>query len=106
MLRSLKDLERYTVSATDGGIGSVEFFLLDDEHWTIRYLVVERELPNIPGFVHLVYQDGSYFVYDNTDAFKQQIQAFQSQNPDITAQETGNGPGFRGRLDNDKLVFH
>ncbi len=25
-----------------------------------------------------------YFVYDNTDAFKQQLQAFQSQNPGIT----------------------
>jgi sporulation protein YlmC with PRC-barrel domain len=41
MLRSLKDLERYTVSATDGDIGSVKNFLLDDEHWTIRYLVVD-----------------------------------------------------------------
>ena len=41
MLRSLKDLERYTVSATDGDIGSVKDFLLDDEHWTIRYLVVD-----------------------------------------------------------------
>ena len=41
MLRSLKDLERYTVSATDGDIGSVENFLLDDERWTIRYLVVD-----------------------------------------------------------------
>ena len=41
MLRSLKDLERYKVSATDGDIGSVENFLLDDERWTIRYLVVD-----------------------------------------------------------------
>jgi hypothetical protein len=41
MLRSLKDLERYTVSATDGDIGSVVDFLLDDERWTIRYLVAE-----------------------------------------------------------------
>ena len=41
MLRSLKDLERYTVSATDGDIGSVEDFFLDDEQWTIRYLVVD-----------------------------------------------------------------
>jgi hypothetical protein len=41
MLRSLKDLERYTVSATDGDIGSVVNFLLDDEHWTVRYLVAE-----------------------------------------------------------------
>jgi sporulation protein YlmC with PRC-barrel domain len=40
-LRSLKDLEGYKVSATDGDIGSVENFLLDDERWTIRYLVVD-----------------------------------------------------------------
>lgn len=41
MLRSLKDLERYTVSATDGDIGNVVDFFLDDEHWAVRYLVVE-----------------------------------------------------------------
>ncbi len=43
MLRSLKDLERYSVSASDGDIGSVANFLLDDERWVIRYLVVETE---------------------------------------------------------------
>ena len=32
MLRSLKDLERYNVSATDGDIGSVVNFLLDDRY--------------------------------------------------------------------------
>ena len=41
MLRSLKDLEGYAVSATDGDIGSVVSFLLDDERWTVRYLVVD-----------------------------------------------------------------
>jgi sporulation protein YlmC with PRC-barrel domain len=41
MLRSLKDLERYTVCATDGDLGTVVNFLLDDHRWTIRYLVVE-----------------------------------------------------------------
>ncbi len=41
MLRSLKELERYTVHATDGDIGSVVNFLLDDERWIIRYLVVK-----------------------------------------------------------------
>ena len=40
MLRSLKDLEHYTVRATDGDVGSVVNFLLDDEHWVVRYLVV------------------------------------------------------------------
>lgn len=45
MLRSLKDLERYTVSATDGDIGSVVNFLLDDERWIVRYLVVHAGGP-------------------------------------------------------------
>ena len=41
MLRSLKDLEHYTVSATDGDIGRVVNFLLEDEHWAVRYLIVQ-----------------------------------------------------------------
>lgn len=41
MLRSLKDLEHYQVEATDGAIGDVERFLLDDERWIVRYLVVK-----------------------------------------------------------------
>jgi len=40
MLRSLKDLEGYTVSATDGELGSVEDLFLDDRRWVVRYLVV------------------------------------------------------------------
>jgi hypothetical protein len=41
MLRSLKDLSRYTVTAKDGLIGKVVDFLLDDERWVVRYLVVD-----------------------------------------------------------------
>lgn len=41
MLRNLKDLERYTVGATDGDLGRVVDFLFDDERWVVRYLVVE-----------------------------------------------------------------
>jgi hypothetical protein len=41
MLRSLKDLERYKVSAIDGELGVVQNFLFDDFQWAIRYLVVE-----------------------------------------------------------------
>ena len=40
MLRSLKELKRYTVTATDGDVGTVVKFLFDDERWAIRYLVV------------------------------------------------------------------
>lgn len=41
MQRSLKDLEHSAVRATDGEIGHVVDFLLDDAHWAVRYLVVE-----------------------------------------------------------------
>lgn len=41
MLRSLKDLENYSLFATDGEVGTVVNFLMDDESWTIRYLVAE-----------------------------------------------------------------
>jgi uncharacterized protein YrrD len=40
MLRSLKDMEQYTVGATDGDVGNVVDFFLDDERWVIRYLIV------------------------------------------------------------------
>jgi hypothetical protein len=41
MLRSLENLEQYVVSATDGEIGHAVNFLLDDDRWIVRYLVVE-----------------------------------------------------------------
>ena len=41
MLRSVKDFENYQVKATDDDVGSVRDFYFDDEHWTIRYLVVD-----------------------------------------------------------------
>ncbi len=36
--------------------------------FNVRYLVVERKLPNVPPFVQLVYDDGANFVYDNLSA--------------------------------------
>lgn len=41
MLRSIKNLQKFQVLATDGGIGSVVQFFFDDERWVIRYLVVD-----------------------------------------------------------------
>ena len=48
MLRSLKDLEHYTVTAIDGAVGSVVNFLLDDERWVVRYLIVRTGGPAGP----------------------------------------------------------
>jgi hypothetical protein len=41
MLRSMKDMEGYSIGATDGIIGHVTDFYFDDEAWVIRYLVVK-----------------------------------------------------------------
>ncbi len=41
MLFNLKDFQGDAIRATDGDIGTVKDFYFDDEHWAVRYLVVE-----------------------------------------------------------------
>lgn len=41
MLRSIRELQAYTIRATDGDIGRVDHFLFDDAEWTLRYVVVD-----------------------------------------------------------------
>jgi hypothetical protein len=40
-LRSMKAVEGYTVAATDGDIGRVAGFILDDADWAVRYVEVD-----------------------------------------------------------------
>lgn len=40
-LRSIKEVVGYDIQAADGKIGHVEDFVVDDESWTIRYMVVD-----------------------------------------------------------------
>ncbi|MDD2853575.1 MAG: PRC-barrel domain-containing protein [Desulfuromonadaceae bacterium] len=39
-LRSTKEVSGYTIHANDGDIGEIEDFIIDDEMWAIRYLIV------------------------------------------------------------------
>jgi PRC-barrel domain len=41
MLRSMKDLNGFTIGATDGDIGQVETWYFDDASFTVRHLVVD-----------------------------------------------------------------
>ena len=41
MLRRLRELEGWTVTARDGNVGSLNDFCFDDRDWAIRYLVVD-----------------------------------------------------------------
>jgi hypothetical protein len=40
-LRSAHEVKGYHIQATDGEIGHVEDFIIDDETWTVRYIVVD-----------------------------------------------------------------
>jgi len=40
MLQTVNNLRKYTLHAIDGLIGSIKDCYFDDEHWTVRYLVV------------------------------------------------------------------
>jgi sporulation protein YlmC with PRC-barrel domain len=40
-LRSTGDIAGYHIRASDGGLGHVSDFIIDDETWAIRYLVVD-----------------------------------------------------------------
>ena len=42
-LRSTYDVSGHHVQATDGTIGHVEDFIVDDETWAIRYLIVDTQ---------------------------------------------------------------
>ena len=41
MLRRMKDIKGFTISAKDGEVGAVSDFIFDDKNWTVRYLVVD-----------------------------------------------------------------
>jgi hypothetical protein len=60
-LRSANDTLGYHVQATDGTLGHVDEFLLDDEVWRIRYLVIDtrnwlpgRKVLVAPAWLHQV----------------------------------------------------
>ena len=42
-LRSIAEVKGYHIHATDGAIGHLENFLIDDAQWDIRYLIVDTK---------------------------------------------------------------
>lgn len=41
MFRTMSELIGYSIHATDANIGGVSALLFDDEHWNVRYFVVD-----------------------------------------------------------------
>lgn len=42
-LRSMREILGYRIEAVDGALGEAEDFLIDDEGWAIRYMVVDTK---------------------------------------------------------------
>ncbi|REK17568.1 MAG: PRC-barrel domain containing protein [Planctomycetota bacterium] len=64
VLRSAKEVISYSITAKDGGIGHVEDLIVDDEHWAIRYFIVDTRnwLPGKKVIVSPAWIDSIYWV--------------------------------------------
>ena len=84
-LRSMKEVDHYHIEALDGGIGHVEDFIIDEDTWNVRYLVVDtrnwlpgKKVTISPDWVSKV-DYGKSMVY--TDLSKQEIKDSPEYDP-------------------------
>ena len=86
-LRSTRDVMGYYIQATDGDLGHVEDFLVDDETWAIRYCVVDtrnwlpgRKVLVSPEWIQRVsWEDSKVYV----DLSKRHIEAAPEYDPSV-----------------------
>jgi hypothetical protein len=77
-LRSTREVTGYYVEATDGEIGHVADFVVDDESWALRYLVIDTRnwLPGkkvvvAPGWIHQIsWRESKVYVNLSREAIK------------------------------------
>ena len=86
-LRSDRDVTGYYIQATDGDLGHVEDFLVDDETWAIRYCIVDtrnwlpgRKVLVSPEWIQRVsWEDSKVYV----DLSKRHIEAAPEFDPSV-----------------------
>jgi hypothetical protein len=79
MLSKTKALTGYTLKSLDGEIGTVKEFYFDDQHWTIRHLVIDTRnwLPGKKVLIsplwidHVSWHDSKVFVNLSREAIMQ-----------------------------------
>lgn len=77
-LRSTKDVTGYHIQALDGEIGHVADFIIDEENWSIRYLVVDTKnwwngkylLVSLKWVKKISWDDSKVFINLTCDAIK------------------------------------
>ena len=118
-LRSIHDVSGHHVEASDGEIGHVEDFLIDDETWAIRYLIVDTKdwLPGkrvliSPKWIERVSWSEKQVVVDLTREAIEQAPEYADDSPLTRDQETAlhrhyDRPGYwqadAGGVDDFKL---
>ncbi len=78
-LRSSREVTGYNIGAEDGDIGHVSDFLIDDDTWMVRYLVIDtmkwwpgKEVLIAPKWVDQIsWEENKVFVKMNRDTIKQ-----------------------------------
>jgi hypothetical protein len=77
-LRSVRTVTGYSIEATDGAIGHVDDFLIDDRSWDVRYLIVDtrnwwpgKKVIVAPQWIHEVgWEEAKVFVDLTRNAIK------------------------------------
>ena len=95
-LRSTHDVSGYHIHATDGEIGHVEDFVIDDETWAIRYLIVDtrnwwpgtRVLVSPQWIERVSWSDSKVFVNLSREAIRQSPE-YRMDSPPTREYETG-----------------
>jgi sporulation protein YlmC with PRC-barrel domain len=82
-LRSYLEIAKYNIRAVDGDIGHVEDVIIDDEHWNIRYLVVDT---------HILLPGGKVLVA--LDWIKDISWEYSTVNVGLTRKEVENSPAY------------
>ncbi len=94
-LRSVRSVTGHAIEATDGGIGHVDDFIIEDRTWGIRYLVIDtrnwwpgKKVILVPQWIHEVGWDEAKVFVDLTRAAVQASPAYDPAKP-IDSRYTG-----------------
>lgn len=69
-LRSIREVTGYHIHATDGELGHIEDFIIDDKTWAIRYLIIDtrnwlpgRKILLTPQWIdHMSWRESKVFI--------------------------------------------
>jgi sporulation protein YlmC with PRC-barrel domain len=117
-LRSTREVTGYHIQATDGEIGHIEDFIIDDETWAIRYLIVDtrnwgpgKKILLAPQWIDRVsWNEAKVFVNLPLENIKQAPaytkDSLPSRDYETSLHQHYDRPGYWEPTAKDKILFH